>query len=345
MQVLNLKLIFGENESNIENRILEISIDDKFPLQFSVINADYKITSFDQNSTAKLQLKSFQSRDTEPVYTYGSSTFKYVVDLYFKFPLNTFATNNKTVDLTFDEYNKVANNINIEFVSQSQFKEKIEENEQNDKIIRIVLIIIVFIFVLSHFSLSITYNSCVRKCLRDGIIYQDGWKITHYEVYGPLKFVRAYRFADAKDGDAKDYLYYRRDKYSPQEIYNIVTGKEITSYQIKTYKERVKTEISQKYMRYSLVIDALDHGMPDKMEYRVLWLRQKIYNLEMLIARGPEQSVQTWHGPYGWSYSSSPEDISAFNGLNADVAFYTTELYNLQSQCSDDERNAWYWCC
>ena len=60
MQVLNLELTFGQNEANVENRILEINIDDKCPLQFSIINADYEISSFEQNLKVKLKLKNLQ---------------------------------------------------------------------------------------------------------------------------------------------------------------------------------------------------------------------------------------------------------------------------------------------
>ena len=245
MQVLNLELTFGQNEANVENRILEINIDDKCPLQFSIINADYEISSFEQNLNVKLKLKNLKSRETDPVYTYRNTTFKYIVNLYLKFPLNTFDKSDEVVDLTFEEYNTATNNSNIKFVSPSQIKENKEEKVLSDKIFIVVISIIISVFILRHFDMSIIHNSCVDKCLKKGIIYRDGWAIKRYEIKGPIKIVKTYRFAETKDPNAKDYLHYRRDKYSPKQIYEIVTGKELLSYQITTYKERVKAEINK----------------------------------------------------------------------------------------------------
>ena len=142
MQVLNLELTFGQNEANVENRILEINIDDKCPLQFSIINADYEISSFEQNLNVKLKLKNLKSRETDPVYTYRNTTFKYIVNLYLKFPLNTFDKSDEVVDLTFEEYNTATNNSNIKFVSPSQIKENKEEKVLSDKIFIVVISII-----------------------------------------------------------------------------------------------------------------------------------------------------------------------------------------------------------
>ena len=245
--------------------------------------------------------------------------------------------------MTFEEYNKELKRNNIKFISEQQEKEQVAKNEQTNIHFEIIVIIIIFIFILRHFDNSIIYKSCVKKCLKEGIICRDGWKITRYDVGGPLKIVKAYRFTETKDGNAKDYLYYRNDKYSPQEIYNIVNGKEITSFQITTYKVRVKTEIERKYIRYTSLTGALNNGMPNKIEYKVIWLRQKIYDIERCIAKGPEQSEQTWHGPYGWRYNSTSEDIRNFNNLERELRNYKTELYNLEQQKLDDEKNAWYW--
>lgn len=339
MQVLELELTFGEDEANSDNRILDINLDNGYPLQFSIVNANYKINSFNQNSTANLQLKSITPTYNNSYYT-GRA---YNVNLYLKFPLGTFSKIDKNINLTFEEYNKELKRNDIKFTSEQQEKEQIAKKEQTNIHFEIIVIIIIFIFILRHFDNSIIYKSCVKKCLKEGIIYRDGWKTTRYDVGAPLKIVKAYRFTEAKDGNAKDYLYYRNDKYSPQEIYNIVNGKEITSFQITTYKVRVKTEIEKKYLRYTSLEGALNNGMPNKIEYKVIWLRQKIYDLQRCIAKGPEQSEQTWHGPYGWRYNSTAEDIRNFNNLERELGSYKTELYNLEQQKSDNEKNAWYW--
>lgn len=88
--------------------------------------------------------------------------------------------------------------------------------------------------------------------------------------------MKTYRFTEVKDGNAKDYLYYRRDKYSPKEIYEIVNGKDIMSYQITTHKERVKNEIYENYIRYSYLAEAIEYSMPNNLEYKVTWLHQKL---------------------------------------------------------------------
>ena len=341
MQVLDVELTFGEDEANIENRNLDIRVDDKYPLQFSIVNANYKINSFEQNSNAKLQLQSITP-------TYGNKYYTgcaYNVNLYFKFPLNTFSTSDKTVNLTFDEYNKEMNNYNIEFISTSVIKEQMEEKEQTEQIFKIIVIIIIVILIFRHFDISIIskYKRCVKKCLKEGIIYRDGWKMTSYNVGGPLKLVKTYRFSEAKDGSAKDYLYYRNDKYSPQEIYEIVNGKELLSFQITTYKERVKNEINQKYINSFSLTMALENGMPDKLEYKVIWLRQKIYCLQQSIAKGPERSLKTWHGPYGWQYDSTVADMRNFEKLERKLRDNIMELHNLETQQSDSEKNEWYW--
>ena len=338
MQVLNVQLMFGNNENNLENRTLEICIDDKYPLEFSITNARYDINSFEQNSVAKLQLKSISP-------TTNSINFndEYKVDLYLKFPLNTFDTSDEVIDLTFEEYNTEINNSNIEFVSSSQFKEDIEEKELSDKIFLIVISIIISIFILRHFDMSIIHNSFVDKCLKEGIIYRDGWKVTRYDVRGPVKIVKTYRFAETKAPNAKDYLYYRKDKYSPKEIYEIVTGKELLSYQITTYKERVKAEINKDYIKYHSLDEALRNDMPNKPEYKIIWLNQKIYYLQKIIAKGPEQSEQSWHGPYGWRYHSTEEDIREFEYTKQELTNCKTELYSLKLKASNNEKNEWYW--
>ena len=343
MQVLNLELTFGQNEANVENRILEINIDDKCPLQFSIINADYEISSFEQNLNVKLKLKNLKSRETDPVYTYRNTTFKYIVNLYLKFPLNTFDKSDEVVDLTFEEYNTATNNSNIKFVSPSQIKENKEEKVLSDKIFIVVISIIISVFILRHFDMSIIHNSCVDKCLKKGIIYRDGWAIKRYEIKGPIKIVKTYRFAETKDPNAKDYLHYRRDKYSPKQIYEIVTGKELLSYQITTYKERVKAEINKNYINYHSLDEALKNDMPDKPEYKVIWLNQKIYDLQQIVANGPEQSGESWHGPYGWHYHSTEEDIRRFEYTKQELANCKTELYSLKLKASNKEKNEWYW--
>ena len=338
MQVLEIVLMFGNNEINLENRTLEIHIDDKYPLEFSITNVGYDISSFEQNSVAKMQLKSIT-----PTYNSYSTTPEYIVDLYLKFPLNTFVTNDKIVDLTFEEYNIETKNDNIEFISSAQIKEKVKEKEQTDKIFIIIASIIIAMVILRHFDMSIIYNSSIKKYLKEGIIYQDGCKITRYDVRGPVKFVKAYRFTETRDGKEKDYLYYRKDKYSPKEIYEIVNGKELTSFQITTYKERVKKEINQKYIKSYSLIMALEDGMPNKLEYKVIWLRQKIYYLQQSIAKGPEKSLQTWHGPYGWKYESTVSDMREFENLERKLRDCRMELHNLEMQKSDDNKNEWYW--
>lgn len=339
MQVLEVELTFDANEANMENRTLDISVDDKYTLQFSIVNAKYNINSFEQKTKAKLQLKSITPTYNNEYYT-GCA---YNIHLYFKFPTNTFPTNDKIINLTFDEYNTKTKNDNIEFISSTQIKEQREEKEQTDKSFRIIVIIIICIFILRHFTSSIIYNSCVKKCLKEGVIYHDGWKTTRYDVRGPLKFVKAYRFTETEDGKAKDYLYYRNDKYSSKEIYEIVNGKELTSFQITTYKERVKQEINRKYIKsYSLAI-ALEDGMPDKLEYKVIWLRQKIYYLQQSIAKGPEQSLRTWHGPYGWKYESTVADMRNFENLERKLRDFKMEFHNLEKQESENNKNEWYW--
>lgn len=146
MQVLNLELTFGNNEIYMEDRTLEIHIDDKYPLQFSIINARYDISSFEENSVAKLQLKSIS-----PIYDTYSTTPQYKVNLYLKFPLNTFATSDKVVGLTFDEYNTATKNYNIEFTSLSQ----IEENKETDENFKNIAIIIFSVFIFTRLIFAI----------------------------------------------------------------------------------------------------------------------------------------------------------------------------------------------
>lgn len=339
MQVLDVKLTFGEDEANMESRTLDISVDNKYPLQFSIANAKYDINSFEQNTKARLQLKSITPTYSNEYYT-GCA---YNVHLYFKFPPNTFPTSDKNINLTFEEYNKKINNSDIEFISETKEKEKIEKKEQTDKNFSIIIVIIIGILILRHFDLSVTYKSCVKKCLKEGIIYHDGWKMTRYNIDGPLKFVKTYRFTESKEGNEKDYLYYRKDRYSPEEIYRIVNGKEIFSYQITTYKERVKREVYEKYIKYSTLAEAVKYGMPDKLEYTVIWLRQKIYYLKQSIAKGPKQSGKSWHGPYGWQYHSTEEDISNFTKLKQELKNCNVELHNLEMQKNDSNKNQWYW--
>ncbi len=120
MQVLELELTFGEDESNIGQKTIDLRVDDKYPLQFSIMNANYKINSFEQKSIVQLQLNSITPTYDNKYYT----GCEYNVNLYLKFPLNTFPTNNKVVDLTFDEYNSETNKHKIEFISLSQFEKK-----------------------------------------------------------------------------------------------------------------------------------------------------------------------------------------------------------------------------
>lgn len=339
MQVLELELSFGEDESDMGQKTIDLRVDDIYPLQFSIINANYKINSFEQKSIAQLQLNSITPTYDNKYYT----GCEYKVDLYLKFPLNTFDTTDEVVDLTFEEYNTEMNNPNIEFVSPSQFKEDMEEKELSNEIFIVVISIIISIFILRHFDMSILHNSCVNKCLKKGIIYRDGWKVTRYDIKSPIKIVKTYRFAETKDPNAKDYLYYRKDKYSPKEIYEIVTGKELLSYQITTYKERVKAEINKNYIMHHSLDEALRNDMPNKPEYKIIWLNQKIYYLQKIIAKGPEQSEQTWHGPYGWHYHSTEEDIRKFEYTKQELTNCKTELYSLKLKASNNEKNEWYW--
>lgn len=186
MQVLNVELMFGDNETNIENRTLEIHIDDKYPLEFSIINARYDISSFEQNSVAKLQLKSISST-TNPI----NFNHEYKVYLYLKFPLNTFATNDKIVDLTFDEYNTATKNYNIEFTSLSQIEEKKIRDEENNKIFRNILIIIISVFVFFRLISAILrekeYRNKEMLYLKEEfekiIIYENNLKSTYPYQY------------------------------------------------------------------------------------------------------------------------------------------------------------------
>ena len=66
MQVLNLALLFGNDEANIANRILEIHINDNFPLEFSISNASYEISSFEQKSDAVIKIQHLYS-STNPI--------------------------------------------------------------------------------------------------------------------------------------------------------------------------------------------------------------------------------------------------------------------------------------
>ena len=124
MQVLELELTFGADEANIEKRFLDISIDEKYPLEFSIINAGYNINSFEQNTNAKLQLKTITPTYNNIYYT-GCA---YNVYLYFKFPINTFPTSDKNINLTFEEYNKELNNKDIKFISVSQTEEETDNS-------------------------------------------------------------------------------------------------------------------------------------------------------------------------------------------------------------------------
>lgn len=338
MQVLSAELMFGNNEKNLEDRTIEIHIDDKYPLEFYITNATYDISSFEQNSVAKMQLKSIT-----PTTNKINFNDEYKVDLYLKFPLNTFATSDEVVDLTFEEYNTATNNSNIKFVSSSQNQKKIEENILSNKIFIIIISIIITILILRHFDMSIIHNSFIDKCLKAGIIYRDGWKVTRYDIGSPFKIVKTYRFAETKDANAKDYSYYRKDKYSPKEIYEIVNGKDLLNFQITTYKERVKTEINKEYIKYHSLDEALRNNMPNKLEYKVIWLNQKICYLQQTVAKGPEQSGETWHGPYGWRYHSTEEDITRFEYTKQELTNCKTELYSLKLKASNNEKNEWYW--
>ncbi|MBQ9297752.1 MAG: restriction endonuclease [Clostridia bacterium] len=149
MQVLTLSLKFGNNETKAENRTLEIHINDKYPLEFSIINASYNIDSFEK-SNAKLKINSINHTVNRIDYSND-----YIVNLYLKFPLNTFAVNDEIVDLTFDEYNKETNNYGIEFTSLSKIEEKNLKKAENDKIFQKILIVIVIIFAFKKIIIPI----------------------------------------------------------------------------------------------------------------------------------------------------------------------------------------------
>lgn len=316
MQILYTELMFGKNEINLNNRTLEIQIDNNYPLELSIDKAIYDVKSFEQDSKVKLQMNSVEGK----------------VDLYFKFPLNTFSINDENIDLTFDEYNKETKGYNIEFISSSQLK---KNSEQNDNVI-IIFVIIIIIIILKNIDISsiidmfsIKYNRCVKKYLKKGIIYRDG--------------LMKYRFRETSDGNEKDFGYYRKSKYTPKEIYEIVNGKEIMSFEIITHKKRVIEEIRNNYIKYNSLLIAIEFGMPDKLEYKVTWLHQKIYCLEEDIAKGPKHSEQSWHGPYGWQYHSTEKDIMEFNKLKQELKNCKIELYDLEMKKNDNNKDEWYW--
>ena len=156
MQVLNMTLTFGENESYISERNLEIRIPEKYPLKFSLLNASYKIISFEKESVAKLKLSSIYYK-----YNKDSLTSEYTADLYLKFPLNTFTKSDKIIDLTFDEYNKATNNYDIDFTSLVKIT---EDEEKNYNFIKYAIIILaVVIFLRLTFFLFQAFKEELRK--------------------------------------------------------------------------------------------------------------------------------------------------------------------------------------
>ena len=144
MQVLEVELTFGADEANIEKRILDIRVDNGYPLEFSIVNAGYDINSFEQNTNAKLQLKNIMPTYNNSYYT-GCA---YNVYLYFKFPLNTFLTSDKNINSTFDEYNTKITNDNIEFISSMKIKEQREKKEQTDNSFTKIAITVIVILAL-----------------------------------------------------------------------------------------------------------------------------------------------------------------------------------------------------
>lgn len=272
MQVLELELTFGEDESNIGQKTIDLRVDDKYPLQFSIMNANYKINSFEQKSIVQLQLNSITPTYDNKYYT----GCEYNVNLYLKFPLNTFPTNNKVVDLTFDEYNSETNKHKIEFISLSQF-EKNEHKKENDKSYIIMIVIVIAIFIFTYL---------VQKT-------------------------------------------------------NGVKSKK--KYQFQQYKSQVRHKIRIEYIRYNTLEDALKNGMPDKAEYKVIWLRQKTGDLHYILSRGPNKSERTWHGPYGWSYHSTAEDIRKFKSTEQEYRICEQKLHSMELQQSADEKDKWYW--
>lgn len=273
MQVLELELTFGEDESNIGQKTIDLRVDDKYPLQFSIMNANYKINSFEQKSNVQLQLNSITPTYDNKYYT----GCEYNVNLYLKFPLNTFPTNNKVVDLTFDEYNSAIKKHKIEFISLSQFEEKNENKKENDKSYIIVIAIVIAVFIFT---------------------------------------------------------------YLVQKIYDAKSKKK---YQFEQYKSQVRRKIRIEYIRYNTLEDALKNGMPDKIEYKVIWLRQKTGDLHYILSRGPNKSERTWHGPYGWSYHSTAEDIRKFKATEQEYRICEQKLHSMELQQSADEKDKWYW--
>lgn len=114
------------------------------------------------------------------------------------------------------------------------------------------------------------------------------------------------------------------------------------SAQFMPYKEKVKTEVDE-YIKSESLTMALSTGMPDKLEYKVIWLRKKIYYLQQKLRRGPERSLRTWHGPYGWQYESTILDKHKHAECSLELKKLKEELHNLEIQKSDSNKDEWYW--
>lgn len=186
---MKVELTFGDNEANMENRTLDISVDSRYPLQFSIINGNYKINSFEQKSNAKLQLKSITPTYNNNYYT----GYEYNIYLYLKFPLNTFERNDEVVDLTFDEYNKATKSNNVEFTSLSKIEEKHEEDIKTNKTIKNIIIVIICAVIIKKLIIAII-QYMIKAKEREISFLRDEWeKIIIYETDIEIDYPKTYR--------------------------------------------------------------------------------------------------------------------------------------------------------
>ena len=63
------------------------------------------------------------------------------------------------------------------------------------------------------------------------------------------------------------------------------------------------------------------------------------YYLQQKLRKGPERSLRTWHGPYGWKYESTKFDNEKFHNLKGKLNDLKKQLQDLEMQKSGATKN------